>query len=73
MNALDVFLIIVLAAVFVLAIIKIHKDRKNGKGCLSCGGSCAGCTLSESCGGHGSHKPDGFTKTACVHKEGGSS
>ena len=51
MNAVDVFLIIVLAAIFVLAIIKIHKDRRNGKGCLSCGGSCAGCVHGAVCKG----------------------
>ncbi len=42
MSALDYLLLVLLAAVIVLAIRKIHSDRRQGKGC---GGNCAGCML----------------------------
>ena len=45
MNVLDVFLLILHAVAVVLAVRKIHTDRKMGKGCLSCGGNCRGCNL----------------------------
>ena len=45
MNALDILLLVLIAAAVVLALRKIHRDRRSGKGCLSCGGDCAGCSL----------------------------
>ncbi|MBQ9249149.1 MAG: FeoB-associated Cys-rich membrane protein [Oscillospiraceae bacterium] len=45
MNTLDILLLVLIAAAVVLAIRKIRSDRRNGKGCLSCGGNCAGCGL----------------------------
>lgn len=39
----------VLAAVCVLIVISIRKNKKKGKS--SCGGGCAGCAMSGHCGG----------------------
>lgn len=44
MNALDILLIMIIVLAVVHGLRSIHKDRVNGKGCLSCGGSCAGCS-----------------------------
>jgi len=44
MNALDILLIMIIVLAVVWGFRSIHKDRVNGKGCLSCGGSCAGCS-----------------------------
>lgn len=41
MNAADIILILIIAAVVFLAVRKVIKDRKNGKSC-SCG--CSGCS-----------------------------
>ena len=38
---------LVLAGIVVLIIVKLRKDRKNGK--ASCTGGCAGCALSGMC------------------------
>ena len=43
MNLLDVFLIVLLAAVLTAALFIIHLNKKNGKGCHSCGGDCLNC------------------------------
>ncbi len=45
MNILDIFLILLIALVFFLALRKIHRDRKNGRSCLGCGGNCNSCGL----------------------------
>ena len=45
MNTLDMILLALIAAAVVLAIRKIRSDRRQGKGCLSCGGNCAGCGM----------------------------
>ena len=45
MNGLDIFLLVLIAAALALAVRKLRLDRKKGKGCLSCGGNCAGCTV----------------------------
>ena len=44
MNALDIFLIMIIILAVVWGLRSMHKDRVNRKGCLSCGGSCAGCS-----------------------------
>ena len=44
-----ILLLILVFAALMLAVRKVHRDRKNGKGCLSCGGNCAGCSLSSTC------------------------
>ena len=49
MNGWDILLLILVFAALMLAVRKVHRDRKNGKGCLSCGGNCAGCSLSSTC------------------------
>lgn len=43
MNLLDVFLIVLLAAVFAWALYIIRSNRKNGRSCHSCGGDCCSC------------------------------
>ena len=43
MNGLDILLLLLIGAAVLLALRKIRSDRRNGKSCLSCGGSCAGC------------------------------
>ena len=45
MNVWDILLLALIAGAVVLAVCKIHRDRKKGKGCLSCGGNCSGCGL----------------------------
>ena len=42
MNGLDILLLLLIGAAVLLALRKIRSDRRNGKSCLSCGGSCAG-------------------------------
>ncbi|MBQ2462867.1 MAG: FeoB-associated Cys-rich membrane protein [Clostridia bacterium] len=44
MNTLDIVLLLLIGAVVCMALNKIRKDRKNGKGCLSCGCDCASCS-----------------------------
>ena len=48
MNLIDYLLLLLIAGAVILALRKIHKDRKNGKSCScgssSCSGSCAGCS-----------------------------
>ena len=46
MNPWDIVLAAVIVLIVVLAIRKIHIDRKRGNGCLGCGGDCAGCSQS---------------------------
>ena len=45
MNGLDLLLLFLIGAALLAAVRKIRSDRRNGKGCLSCGGSCAGCSI----------------------------
>ena len=45
MNGLDIILTILITAVVILALRKIHKDRKNGTSCLGCGGNCSSCSM----------------------------
>ena len=60
MNVVDYILLIVLAAVVVLALRKIIRDRRSGKLCSCgdgsgrCGGRCAGCPGCGSMGRSGS-------------------
>ena len=44
MNGWDILLLILIAVILILAVRKIRSDRRSGKGCLSCGGNCAGCS-----------------------------
>jgi hypothetical protein len=44
MNMLDLFLIIILAAVFALALILWIRGRRKGNGCFGCNGDCASCS-----------------------------
>ena len=45
MNGLDILLLFLIGAALLAAVRKIRSDRRNGKSCLSCGGSCAGCSM----------------------------
>ena len=45
MNGLDILLLLLIGAAVLTALRKIRRDRRNGKSCLSCGGSCAGCSV----------------------------
>ena len=45
MNGLDILLLLLIGAAVLLALRKIRSDRRNGKSCLSCGGSYAGCSV----------------------------
>ncbi len=43
MSLLDILLLVLLAAAVGLALRSIRAARRKGKGCLGCGGQCAGC------------------------------
>lgn len=45
-----IIVLAVVAGMAALAIRKIYMDKKSGKGCCSCGGSCSGCVSGTSCG-----------------------
>ncbi len=45
MNGLDILLLFLIITAMLLALRRIRSDRRKGKGCLSCGGSCGGCGL----------------------------
>ncbi len=53
-HAATVILSLLLLAAVVLAIVKIVKDKKNGK--CPCGGQCSGCAMSGQC--HSQANPD---------------
>ena len=56
MNALDIILLLLMAAVIILAIRQIRADRRNGKSCLGCGGNCSSCGINcSSCGINSPH------------------
>ncbi|MBQ9437984.1 MAG: FeoB-associated Cys-rich membrane protein [Lachnospiraceae bacterium] len=42
MNPIDIFIVILLVSVVILAVIKLLRDKKRGK--HFCGGDCAGCS-----------------------------
>ena len=46
-HGATVILSVLLFAAVVLAVVKIVKDKKNGK--CSCGGQCAGCPMGDCC------------------------
>ena len=45
MNGLDILLILLITTVVILALRKIHRDKKNGTGCLGCGSNCSSCGM----------------------------
>ena len=45
MNGLDILLILLITSAVILALRKIHRDRKNGTGCPGCRGNCSSCGM----------------------------
>ena len=45
MNAVDILLLALIGLAVGLALRKLRRDRKTGKGCLGCGGSCDSCGM----------------------------
>lgn len=52
MNALDVLLIVLIGAALVAAVLKIRKNRRQGKICSGCSLDCASCELGNRKGGY---------------------
>lgn len=53
-NLPTIFVAAVIAALIILAVIKLVRDKKKGK--PSCGGCCGGCSMAGFC--HGEEKED---------------
>ena len=66
MGLLDILLILLIAAVFALALRRTLKKKGScGCGCENCGGACASCSLHGSCAQHknSGEAPDQTPKT----------
>ncbi len=55
MNISDIIIIGVIAVLFILAVIKRYRDKKNGKGCCN-GASCSCCIKENNCKNHTNSK-----------------
>ena len=56
-NLPTIFVSVVVAALIILAVVKLARDRKKGKS--SCGGCCCGCSMAEFCPGEEKKDTDG--------------
>jgi len=50
MNLPTAIIGLLVLALFTAVLVKLVRDKKNGKGGCSCGGDCAGCGACHSCG-----------------------
>ena len=62
-NAGTIVVSALLTGLVILIIVRLHKDKKQGK--ASCGGSCGGCSMADSCHNTDSVRPQP-SKRRCV-------